>query len=180
MKTQTEKTNWTFSAKESTVAFKIKYYRISSISGIFKEFSGRVSAYDDFGDADISLTLKTAAIELNSKKENQSLRKAECLDVHAFPEIHFRATDGCRLSQGNIREINGELTVKGITAPLTLIVSYAQAKKGTSSPTCTVGLFGCIQRSLFGLAQSDDNLEDDISISAQIELRRARKIPSEA
>ncbi|MGN8070939.1 YceI family protein [Mucilaginibacter sp. 22184] len=175
MKPEMEKSTWIFSAKESTITFKVKYYKISSISGIFKEFSGSVSAYEGFQDAEILLSLKTDGIELNSKQENRSVRKAECLDEINYPKITFTAADGCKLSQGNIREITGVLTIKGISVPLTLIVNFAQVKKGGTKPVCTVALFGCIRRSEIDIAPGDDKLEDEIIVSAQIELRRATK-----
>ena len=168
------KTTWKFSAKDSAVEFKIKYYKISSLPGHFKDFRGKVIAYDNFANADIRISVDAASVNLNDNRSNKQFRSNECLDTKNFPNIEFEASKGCKLSEGNIREITGFLTIKNITREITLVISYSEIKKGSRSPVMIFGLFGCISRKDFNLYAEEDRLADDVHLTARIELSRSR------
>ena len=170
-----KKSAWRFSAFGSTISFKIKYYKISSIDGCFTEFWGDVISDDDFTDPEIHLNLEAKSVDSNNGRRNKKLRSKNCLNVRQFPALNFVAINGCKLSAGKIRELSGLLTVKNITSEVTLVVNYAHIKKGETGPVMIFNMFGCISRQVFKLYLNDERLDDDIHLSLNIALE---KIPS--
>jgi len=167
------KSTWRFSAKDSAIEFKIKYYKISSLTGYINDFWGNVTANDDFSTVDINVSLETGSINANNVLRNKKLRSPDCLHAKKYPNMEFTAINGCRLSEGNIREVKGNLTIKDITSEVTLVINYTHAKKGAHSPVMVLGLFGCISRKDFNLHLEEDNLDDEIHLTAMIELSRS-------
>jgi polyisoprenoid-binding protein YceI len=165
-----KKSTWKFAANSSTIGFKIKYYKISSISGAFTEFWGGVSAGADFTDAEVQLSLNAGSIDANNERRNRRLKSIECLHAREYPEVRFTASGGCRLSEGNIRELTGTLTIREISKEITLVTNYSRFKKGHDSLIMTFGLFGCVSRKDFKLYMEDTMLDDDIQITALLEL----------
>lgn len=167
-----KKSTWRFSAKNSTIDFKVKYYKISSITGHFSKFWGDVTIDKDFTEVDIMVKLETTSINANNERINRKLKSRDCLHAEEFVTIEFVAINACKLSEGNIREISGLLTIKNIVTEITLVVNYSHVKKGTHYPVMVFGLFGCIKRQDFNLSMEDDKLDADIQLTAQIELSK--------
>ncbi|MFA6083481.1 YceI family protein [Mucilaginibacter sp.] len=168
-----KKSAWRFSANGSTIEFKIKYYKISNIAGCFAGFEGKVLADDSFIDVEVDLSLDVASINANNQRRNRKLRSRECLHIKQFPNVYFKALSGCKLSEGKIRELTGTLTIKDISREITLITNYSHIKKGNDVPTMVFSLFGCINRKDFMLLMEDDKLDDEIHLSAQLEMTKA-------
>jgi len=161
---------WRFSANGSTIDFKIKYFTISNISGNFEDFWGTVNVQNDFADAQVELTLDTASINTNNDRRNKKIKSTPCLSAKAYPNLMFKASNGCKLSEGKIRELTGALTIKEVTREITVVINYSHLKRGQNSPVLIFSLFGCISRKDFNLSMDDDKLDDEIFLSALLEL----------
>jgi len=167
-----KKSLWRFSAKDSAIEFKIKYYTVSNMKGYFTGFWGNVTASESFTDADVSVMIETASINANHERRNKELKSSGCLHAAKFLTIEFAAIGGCKRSDGNIREITGLLTIKNVTSEVTLVVNYSTVKKGPQGPVMAFGLFGCISRKDFNLGTEHDRLDDHIYMTARIELSK--------
>ena len=165
-----QKALWRFSGNDSTIEFKIKYYKISNITGRFNDFRGSVAADEQFSYADISATIKSHSVDTSHEQTNRRLVSANCLDVLRHRAINFVAINGCKRSEGNIREITGFLTIKDLTAEITLVVNYSTVKKGPQGPIMVFGLFGTLNKQDFNISVRDDNMDSSIQITAKIAL----------
>ncbi|MDP9077682.1 MAG: YceI family protein [Bacteroidota bacterium] len=163
---------WRFSAVGSTIDFKIKYFSISNISGNFEGFWGTVNASEGFENPEVEVTLDTVSINVNNERRNKKIRSTACLHAREYPNVLFRAKDGCKLSEGKIRELTGELTIKNITREITLVINYSHMKKGHNPAIIVFSLFGCFSRKDFNLSMEDDKLDDEIYLNAFLELSR--------
>ena len=105
------------------IQFHIKHLGYSWLVGRFNRFKGEFS-YDSKNPnaATVEVTIDTASIDSNHAERDKHLRDEEFLDVKQFPEARFISTSYRDLGDGK-GELQGELTLHGITRPLTIAVT---------------------------------------------------------
>lgn len=105
------------------IQFHIKHLGYSWLVGRFNRFEGEFS-YDeaDPDAAKVSVTIDTASIDSNHAERDKHLRDDEFLDVKQFPQARFVSTAYRDLGDGK-GELQGELTLHGVTRPLTIAVT---------------------------------------------------------
>jgi polyisoprenoid-binding protein YceI len=104
------------------IQFRIKHLGYSWLYGRFNEFSGTFS-YDPDASADssVAVTVKTSSLDSNHAERDKHLRDEKFLDVAKFPEASFKSTS-YKETGVNRAVLEGELTLKGITKPITIQV----------------------------------------------------------
>lgn len=100
---------WNFAATHSTAGFSVKYL-VAAFRGTFEKFDGTL--------VDGVITGKVDVTSVNVKDPNLAghLQAPDFFDAERFPEITFRSTT-IDIS-GDAAEVEGELTVKGVTKPV--------------------------------------------------------------
>ena len=113
------KTKWSIDTAHSEVGFKVKHMMISTVKGHFDEYQAAIEASkDDFSDAKINFSAKTASINTNNKDRDNHLRSDDFFNSNDYPEMTFTATsfDGATLV--------GDLTIRDVTKEVTLHVDF--------------------------------------------------------
>ena len=107
------------------IQFHIKHLGYSWLTGRFNTFGGRFS-YDeaDPGAARVEVTIDTASVDSNHAERDKHLRDEDLLDVKQFPQARFVSTAYHDTGDGR-GELVGELTLHGVTRPITIAVSCA-------------------------------------------------------
>ncbi len=105
------------------VEFVARHLGISKVRGRFAAFSGTVEIAEDPLVSSVEVTIEAASIDTRSEDRDAHLRSGDFLDVEAHPHLTFRST-GVRHTRGDRFEVDGELTVRGVTRPVTLDVQY--------------------------------------------------------
>lgn len=115
---------YTIDASHSTVGFKIKHLAISSVPGRFGDFTGMID-FDPtkIADSSVEATIKTESINTDNKKRDDHLRGADFFDGSKNPTIQFKTTKVEPVSASTFKA-TGDLTMRGITKPVTLDVEY--------------------------------------------------------
>jgi len=109
------------------IQFHIKHLGYSWLVGRFNTFSGEFSYYEANPNASkVSVTIDTASVDSNHAERDKHLRDEEFLDVEQFPEARFVSTSYRDLGDGK-GELQGELTLHGVTRPLTIAVTMIGA-----------------------------------------------------
>jgi polyisoprenoid-binding protein YceI len=121
---------WTFDNSHSMVGFAAKHMMISTVRGRFEDFEGSID-YDaaDPGAAKVDVTIRTASVDTNWQARDEHLRSADFFDAAAFPTMNFRSTSVELLADDRAR-VHGELTIKGVTRPVTLEVELVGEARG--------------------------------------------------
>jgi polyisoprenoid-binding protein YceI len=101
------------------VAFVAKHLMVTKVRGRFSDFDGTVEIADDPLASSVEVAVRTASIDSRSDDRDGHLRSADFLDVEQHPELRFRST-AVRHVRGPHFAIDGELTIKGVTRPVTL------------------------------------------------------------
>jgi polyisoprenoid-binding protein YceI len=109
---------WTIDASHSDVAFVVRHLMVSKVRGHFAEFSGKVVTAENPLDSSVEATVDLQSIDTGNEQRDGHIRSADFFDVDANRTMTFRST-GVRADGGDFL-LDGELTLRGVTRPVTL------------------------------------------------------------
>jgi polyisoprenoid-binding protein YceI len=110
---------WRIDPAHSNVEFSVKHLGIATVRGRFNEFEGTLEIGDDLASARANGTVQTASVYTNEEQRDNHLRSEDFFHAEAHPELSFEST-AIRQVDDDTFEIEGELTMRGITRPITL------------------------------------------------------------
>jgi polyisoprenoid-binding protein YceI len=102
----------------TTVEF-VARHMLSKVRGSFRDFTGSVSVGDAPEDSGIEVEVDTASVTTGSEQRDQHLHSSDFFEVETHPKMTFTST-AFRPTGGTGFEIEGDLTIKGVTKPVTL------------------------------------------------------------
>ncbi|MFN8179362.1 MAG: YceI family protein [bacterium] len=160
----------------SLVGFKA-HHLLSWVPGNFQEFTGKVwlDPDDVAGTLKLDATIQTASIDTRNDKRNAHLKSADFFDAEKFPTITFQSK-GAKATGKNTFQVTGDLTMHGVTKPVTLDVNWAGMSTGFGGmPLTAMELTGTVNRKDFGVNWSKtlDNggvvVADEVQIDVNLE-----------
>ena len=110
--------HWTLDTTHSAAEFAVKHLMISTVKGRFSKLAGTGETNSDGTLKAVDMTLDVASIDTNEPKRDEHLRSADFFDVVRFPTLAFRSTK--IETAGTDIAITGDLTIRGVTRPVTL------------------------------------------------------------
>jgi polyisoprenoid-binding protein YceI len=163
-------TKWIIDPTHSEVAFKVKHLVISTVTGYFRKFEGAAeSASEDFNGASVTFSLDVNSIDTNQSDRDQHLKSADFFDTASFPSIAFA---GKLVNQGGEYQLQGDLTLKGITQQVTLDVTYGGTVADPYGQTkAGFEIEGKLNRKDFGLTWSAITEAGSVVVSDQVRLQ---------
>lgn len=113
---------WAIDASHSNVEFAVKHLMIATVKGRFADVSGTVRL-DDEQPARSAVEVKIGAASIDTRQPDRDahLRSADFFDVERHPAITFTSTRVAK--DGDEYRVDGDLTIRGITRPVSLRVS---------------------------------------------------------
>jgi polyisoprenoid-binding protein YceI len=108
---------WKVDPVHSSVEFQVKHLGIATVKGHFNEFEGTLEIAPDGAVA--YGTVQTASVDTREPQRDEHLRSADFFEAATYPTIDFRST-AIRTAGEDEVEIDGELTIHGVTRPITL------------------------------------------------------------
>ena len=117
------RTTWTIDPSHSTIEFVAKHMMITTVKGRFAEFEGTVVADEgNVADSTVEVTMQAASIDTRSEQRDAHLRSPDFLDVENYPAVTVRSTrvEGTK----DEFQLTGDLTIRGVTRPITLDVTF--------------------------------------------------------
>jgi polyisoprenoid-binding protein YceI len=109
---------WTIDPAHSEVGFVARHLMVTKVRGSFTDVTGTVEVADDLSQSVANVVIQTASVSSGTADRDGHLRSADFFDVENHPEMTFRSTsfDG--------ETLVGDLTVRGVTKPVTLDVDF--------------------------------------------------------
>lgn len=177
METTMVKTKWKIDPAHSEIQFKARHLVISTVTGSFSKFEGNVhSSSDDFSDAEIEFAADVESINTNQSDRDAHLRSPEFFDVENYPKLTFKSRE-FRKKGDNTYILDGDLTIKNITRPVTFDAEYGGIVKDPwGNMKAGFEINGKINRKEFGLTWNAVNeagnlvVADEIKIQINVEL----------
>jgi polyisoprenoid-binding protein YceI len=169
-------TKWALDPTHSELQFKVRHLMVSNVTGHFKTFTATVETEgDDISTAKVNVTVDVNSVSTNNEQRDGHLKTGDFFAAEEHPQIVFEGDKLVKVSDEEYK-LPGNLTMRGVTHPVTLNVEFGGITKdpwGFTRSGFTVT--GKIKRTLWGVsfgAVSDTGnimLGDDINISANAE-----------
>lgn len=161
---------WQNDDPHSQLGFTVTHLGIADISGTFNDFDVTVnSSKPDFSDASFELSAKVASIDTRVDARDNHLKSADFFDAEKYPAITFKSTSLKKAGKDKYK-LAGNLTMHGVTKPVTMDLIYRGTVVNQMSKKATAGfqLSGTIKRSEFGIGEKFPAamISDEVRIKA--------------
>jgi polyisoprenoid-binding protein YceI len=133
---------WKIDPDHSVAAFTARHFMITLVRGQFNTVSGFIQFDpEDPTRGSVEVSIETAGVHTGIPKRDEHLRSADFLDVEHFPTITFKSS---RIEPVgvNLFKVEGDLTLRGKTRPVTLDMQYLGQVKSPFDQDVTVGFSG--------------------------------------
>jgi polyisoprenoid-binding protein YceI len=166
---------WKLDPTHSELSFSVRHLAISKVRGTFENFDATIVTAEDPKDSTIEASIDVKSVNTNQAQRDEHLRTSDFFKVDEFPTATFAAKDFS--ITGDDFTVTGELTLRGVTKPVTLkgefggitTDGYGQTKAGASASTK-------INRHDFGvswnaaLEAGGVTLGDDVTLNAELQV----------
>lgn len=123
-------TKWTLDKAHSSLRFTVTHMVVSESEGTFKNWNGTFEhTKEDFSDAKINFTAEVASINTDNERRDQHLKGDDFFNAEKYPEIKFVSTSFVPAGDKKYK-LNGNLTIRDVTKPVTFDVTYGGILKG--------------------------------------------------
>ena len=161
---------WKSDKNHSQLKFDITHLGVSTVSGAFTDFEASVTATKaDFSDAVFQLTAKAESINTGIEPRNNHLKSADFFDVTTYPSLSFKST-GIKPAEKGKYILTGDLTMHGITKPVTMELLYRGTVTNPMSKKEVTGFraTGKINRADFGIGPKFPaaSVSEEVTITA--------------
>lgn len=175
---------YTIDQTHSTVGFKIKHLVISNVNGNFNDFDGALN-FDPAHPEKLEVMANIAAksIDTNNPKRDDHLRGADFFDVTKFPALRF-VSKKVKNFKKNKGQMEGDLTLHGVTKPVVLDFQYNGANKIWGKDKVSFSGSTKINRKDFGLTWNTPIetggfvVGDEVEINLEIEADKIEEAPA--
>ncbi len=164
----------TIEGTRGIIEFAIGDSRLFRTTGSFKSWHGHVHVDDaDVPRSSVEVVVQTGSIEMLDRQQVEMLKDADFFDVTRFPQMTFRSDKVVRTGEATLT-VEGLITLRGITRPMTLDVTVSD-RRPDAPPGTRYARFrgsGKIKRSEFGMTRFVDMVGDTVEISIRADALR--------
>ena len=148
------------------VVFGVNHFGFTTYYGTFTNAAGTLDLDPTKpADSKLDVTIKTDSVSVMSPKLEGELKGDQWLDAGKFPDATFKSTKVTKTGAATA-SVTGDLTLHGVTKPVTLDVTYVNAGPNPLSKTYTAGFEakGKIKRSDFGVKTYLPVIGDEVQL----------------
>lgn len=153
----------------SSIAFGINHLGVTDFYGRFNDISGQV-VFDkaDPSKSSVEVTIPVESIDTKDEKRDQHLKSPDFFNAKQFPTIVFKSKSV--EASGDTYKATGDLTLHGVTKPLTLEIKRGPEAKGMEDEIRGGGETRfTIKRSDFGMNFMQGALGDEVTVFLSLE-----------
>jgi polyisoprenoid-binding protein YceI len=170
------KESYKFDPSGSTIGFNVHQF-LGTTRGNFANFSGRIEVDRERPEnSSVTAQIDVRSIDTRIKKRDDHLRSAEFFNVEKFPRITFKSRS-VRRTGPQSGDILGDLTMHGVTKPITLHVKLLTPINETARTRWSVTTDPIMRRDfnlMFAPAiESVSGISQTVAINIEIEAKRA-------
>jgi polyisoprenoid-binding protein YceI len=168
---------WRLDPTHSRVVFDVDHAGFSYSLGTLSAPTGRLR-YDParWDGAEAVIELPLVRLDFGDDDWNRTMLGRRWFDAEAHPTITFRSTRVEPIDERHAR-VHGELTVRGVTAPVVLDVHRNGLRRHPLTLRRTVGFSATaeLDRRVFGLDDSPSMIGTTVRVRIEVEAMRTRK-----
>ncbi len=117
---------YTLDVSHTRLGFAVRHMAVSKVRGEFKDFEGTLELAEDPTQSKISVTIQAVSVNTNDENRDNHLRTNDFFDVENHPTWSFTST-AIRPKTATEWEVDGDLTIRGVTKPVTIDASFEGA-----------------------------------------------------
>lgn len=161
---------WALDPNHSELQFKVKHLMITTVTGSLKVFNASITSEgDDFDNATISFDAETASIDTGNTDRDNHLKSGDFFDAGQFPGISFKSSSFVK--DGDDYILKGDLTIKGVTNPVTLNAEFGGiATDPWGNTKAGFTLSGKIKRNDYGLTWNAALETGGVMVSEEVKI----------
>lgn len=152
----------------SSVAFKVGHLMVSKVKGTFDDFSGSFELSKSGTPVSMEGLVSVKSVNTRNEKRDDHLRNSDFFDADNYPEMKFKSTS--IKSNGDRLLVNGNLTLRGVTRPLTLTGSMTSPVTAWGKTLFGVSLGGTLNRENFGMTWNKLLEAGGVVVGKEVEL----------
>ncbi len=156
--------------KHTHPTFEISHLGFSTTRGGFTDTRGTVALDRAAKTGTVDITIDAASLQTAVPKLDEHLKSEEFFDIARYPTIRFQS-DQLRFDGERLAEVRGELTMHGVTRPVTLTVTHFVCKDHPvrKTPHCGADAQATIRRSDWGISAFSPAIGEDVTLKIQVE-----------
>ena len=158
---------YTLDPQHTQVQFTWNHFGFSNPAAVF----GKIDATLDFDQTDptkskVSVTIPLDSVNSNVAKLNEHLDSPDFFDAAKYPNATFKSTKVEKGATPDQLKVTGDLTLHGVTRPVTLDVTVNNVGEHPirKAPAAGFDATATVKRSEFGITKYIPGVSDDIKI----------------
>ncbi|MGH8631488.1 MAG: YceI family protein [Burkholderiales bacterium] len=174
--------SYTFDPIHTFPHFTVGHLGMSQMYGRFDKTSGKMTVDTAAKSGTVEITMETASVNTadneragRPRSRDEHLRSPDFFNVQEFPRMTFKGKT-TRWDGDNPAELAGELTLLGVSKPVTLKVDFWRCGPDPRTQgkrfMCGANASGSIKRSDFGMKFAIPGVSDEIRLLIQMEAFR--------
>jgi polyisoprenoid-binding protein YceI len=113
---------WAIDSSHSAAHFSVRHMMVSDVRGTFEKVTGTVNLDDkEPSKSEVDVKIDVASLETRDDKRDEHLKSPDFFDAANHPQITFKSTQIKKAGKDKYK-VTGDLTMKGVTKPVTLDV----------------------------------------------------------
>ena len=170
---------WKIETPHSEAEFSIRHLGVTNVRGRIRGVTGQLT-WDATNPANshVEATMDANTIDTGEPKRDAKIKGDTFFNVAKYPQLSFRSTAVKRTGDGQL-QIIGDLTLAGVTKPVTLAVEgpAAPQPRGDGKTVSGFSATGTISRENFNFGQNDATLKppiigDEVKFTIDLEVSK--------
>jgi polyisoprenoid-binding protein YceI len=161
---------YTIEPGHSFARFGYSHLGYSTQISRFNKTSGTIVIDTEAGTGSVDVTIDTASVDTGSAVFDKHIQSEDFLSTAAHPKATYKSTNVV-FEGGKPVRIDGELTLKGVTRPVTLTVTHFFCKPhpNLKKDACGADANAMVKRTDFNMGKSVPYVGDEVTLSIAVE-----------
>lgn len=153
--------------------FEYSHFGYSTQQSRFDQTTGTIVIDRVAKTGSVDIHIDTRSVNTGVAVFNEHIQGEDFFDTKKYPEILFTSND-FRFEGANLVAINGQLTIKGVTKPVTLTVTSIQCMPHpmANKDACGANAIALIKRSDFNAGKYAPQVSDEVKLTIAVEAIR--------
>lgn len=155
--------------------FEISHLGFSTFRGRFDRTEGTVTLDTAKKSGSVEVTIDVNSVSTGVAKLDEHLKNEDFFDAKKYPTITFRSTK-FKFDGDKVDEVSGDLTMHGVTRPVTLDVDDFNCKQHPLAGVwaCGANLETKIKRSDWGISKYSPNVGEEVTLQIEVEAHQKK------
>ena len=161
---------YSIDSRHTLPSYEINHFGWSTQRGRFEKVTGKIVLDRAAASGSVDVTIDVTSVSTGIAKLDEHLKSEDFFNVAKYPTMTFKSKK-LHFSGDKLTAVDGELTLLGVTKPLTLTISGFQCgtNQMVKKDACGADATGTIKRTEFGMAKYAPALGDDVKLLINVE-----------